>query len=443
MTGAVRFADPEQLIAAAFPADAVVLGPRDAAEALAWLRALRRSRRLGLRPVLLTASCGPAADALSDGLANSAEGVLQRASEFRQRWQELDRPEPVDGSDLLLAFLYLHPDYLLQPIADWHDERIYYYPLADLCSRENEDGSELLSRLTQRGLLEPLQLVDRLHVCPDCRSAHLLFSELCPQCSSIDIAEQNFLHCYACGGVAPQEQYLGRDGLRCPKCSARLRHIGVDYDRALETLKCKACNGRFSEPVVTARCAGCRKQYPTDALLERRLYSLRLSGAGEAAARSGSVGDLFALLDDLSHSHPLYFAQMLNWLLALSRRHPEVHFSLLALRFPNLRTLSPQLSRGQVAQMLDTLAQRLRELVRGSDLFMRDDDELCWLLLPQTAAAGLEMLRTRIAALSAASTQEGGQRIEIEIATMTSAALDETASSAAIVMGHLRGAFGP
>ena len=53
------------------------------------------------------------------------------------------------------------------------------------------------------------------------------------------------------------------------------------------------------------------------------------------------------------------------------------------------------------------------------------------------------MLRTRIAALSAASTQEGGQRIEIEIATMTSAALDETASSAAIVMGHLRGAFGP
>lgn len=442
MAGAAHFASPEQLIASEFPADAVVLSPRDDAEARSWLQTLRHNPRFGLRPLLLVVSGGAHADALCNGLASSAEDALRRADEMRVRWEALDRPEPVDGDDQLLTFLYLHPDYVLEPVADWQDERVHYYPLADLCSRDHEDGFALVSRLQQRGLLKPVRLVERLHVCPGCASAHLLFNELCPQCGSIDIAEQNFLHCYACGSVAPQEEYLGRDGMICPKCSARLRHIGVDYDRALETLTCKACSGRFTEPDMKARCARCRMQYPTDALIERRFYSLRLSGTGEAAARSGSVGDLFALIDEVSHSHPAYFAQTLNWLLALNRRHPEVHFSLLALKFSNLQALSAELSRGRVARMLDTLAQRLRELLRGSDLFMRDDDDLCWLLLPQTSAAGLAVLRHRIEALSAASTQNDGRRIEMAIATATSEDLDEAAGSAIVVMGRLRGAFG-
>lgn len=447
--GAARFSSPEKLIASSFPADAVVLSPRDAAEALGWLKTIRGNRRLGLLSVLLTESCGAHADALSDGLATGANDALVRAAEIRHRWEALDRKEPVDGDDQLLTFLYLRPDYVLEPIADWQDERVYFYPLADLYCREREEGYVFLSRLQQRGLIEPVRLLERLHLCPDCSGAHLLFNELCPQCGSIDISEQNFLHCYACGGVAPQEQYVAHDSLRCPKCSVRLRHIGVDYDRALETLTCKSCDCRFTEPDMRARCARCRKQYPTESLIERRFYSLRISSAGEAAARSGSVGDLFALIDKISHTaHPAYFVQTLHWQLALHSRHAEVHFSLLALKFLNLQKLTSELSRGRVAQMLDTLARQLRELVRVSDLFMRDDEDLCWLLLPQTSAAGLAVLRGRIEAYGAASVQDDGRRIEIAIATLTTedldaapndpAQTDEVANSAGIVMGRLR-----
>ncbi|HVC01635.1 MAG TPA: hypothetical protein VND80_05455 [Steroidobacteraceae bacterium] len=441
MGGAARFADAEQLIASGFAADVIVLCAKEAADARRWLQLLRRNPRLGLRPMLLSVSHGPLVDSLSDGLATSADDALRYADDLRARWQALDRPEPIDGDDRLLSFLYLHPEYVLEPVADSHDERDYCYPLADLYSLEHEDGFALISRLQQRGMLKVLRLVERLHVCPDCASAHLLFNELCPQCASIDIVEQHFLHCYACGHVAPQEEYLGRGGLICPKCSARLRHIGVDYDRALETMACKTCSGRFTEAEVKARCARCRKQYPTDALMERRFHSFRLSSAGESAARSGSVGDLFALIDEVSHAHPAYFGQTLNWLLALNRRHPEVHFSLLMLKFSNLQALAADLSRGHLARMLDTVAQRLRALLRGSDLFMRDDDGLCWLLLPQTAAAGLAVLRERIEALSAASTQNDGRRIEMAIATVTSALLDQSAGDASAVMGRLRGAF--
>ncbi len=439
--GAMRFASAEALIAAEFTADAIVLSPRDALQAREWLTLLRQHRSLGLRPILLAASCGAHADALSDGVAANADEIGQYAAEIRERWEALGRSEPVDGDDQLLTFLYLHRNFRLEPVADWHNERVYYYPLADICSRDREDGYDLLARLQQRGLLTPERLIERLHVCPDCGSAHLLFNELCPHCAGIDIANQTFLHCYACGGVAPQDEYLRRDGLTCPKCSTRLRHIGVDYDRALETCACKTCGGRFTEPDIKARCAGCSKQFPTDSLIERRFSSLRLSSAGEAAARSGSVSDMLALIDEVSHAHPAYFAQTLDWLLGLSGRHREICFSVIALRFSNLQALTAELPRARVMQKLDTLAQHLRELLRGTDLFMRDDQQLCWLLLPQTNAAGLEILRSRIAALSDASALDESHRIEIEIESANSADLDDTTSSARMLMAQLRSEF--
>ncbi len=439
-TGGLRFASAEHLIAAGFPADAIVLGTADPAEAQRWLRSLRRHTRLGLSLILLSSPCGAEAEALSNGLVGPTESMLERAAAARLRLDALERPAPVDGDDQLLTFLYLHSDYNLEPIANWHDARIYHYPLADLYSREQEDGFTLLARLKQRGLLEPVRLVERLRICPHCTSAHILFNERCPQCDSIDIVEQNFLHCYACGNVSPQESYLARGGLACPKCSASLRHIGVDYDRALETLTCKECNARFTEPDVKARCALCHHQHATDALLERRFYSQRLSNAGVHAARSGSTGDLFALIDEMSQAHPAYFAQTLEWLLAVSQRHPDVHFAVIALRFSNLKTLASQMPRSRVAQMLDGFASRLRKLVRSTDIFMREDDELCWLLLPQTPAGGLAVLCRRIEALSPASTNDNGSRIELAVATVTSAELTDSAPDADMLMARLRSA---
>jgi hypothetical protein len=212
----------------------------------------------------------------------------------------------------------------------------------------------------------------------------------------------------------------------------------VDYDRALETLACHSCKGRFTEPDVKARCGRCRRQYETDALLERRFSSFRLTSAGEFAARSGSAGNLFALIDDLS-AHPAYFSQTLQWMAELARRHRDVYFSLIALRFRNLQELAAVLPRRQVAQMIDALAHRMRELVRSTDFFMRDDQDLCWLLLPQTSAAGLEVLRGRLEALSAASAQPDGRRIELSLAALTSADLADGAVDARAIMGRLSG----
>ena len=193
---------------------------------------------------------------------------------------------------------------------------------------------------------------------------------------------------------------------------------------------------------MKARCLRCRKTCGTDALAERNYYGLRLSAAGELAARTGQVGDLFKLLDEFSHAHPEYFSRTLEWLLDLSRRHEEVQFGLVCLKFANVHLLASRLPRHRVAQMFDALAQRLRALIRTTDLFMRDDDACCWLLLPQTAPAGLAILLERIVALGAAATPEEGLRIEIATASFTSADAGAGSTNARLLMGTLRSRVG-
>ncbi len=442
LTDGPHFADVQQLIAAAIVPAAVLLAPGDARQAATWLETLRRDLRLGLAPILLNRSCGAASDALSDGVASSSESAVECAAAIAARAPSLGQRETAEGDERLLAFLYLRAGRVLTPVADWRDERIYRYPLADALGRPGEDGFLMLDRLRRRGLLETADLIERVHTCPACSAGQLLFIETCPQCGSIDTVEQNFLHCYACGNVGAQEEYLTQGGLGCPKCSARLRHIGVDYDRALETLACRGCGGRFTQPDVKARCLQCSKLSRTDELAERRYYGLRLSAAGELAARTGQVGDLFKLMDEFSQAHPEYFTRTLEWLLGLSRRHGEVQFGLICLRFANLHLLAARLPRHRLAQMFDALAQRLRALIRTTDLFMRDDDEYCWLLLPQTSPAGMGILLERIAALSEASMPDEGLRIEIATSAFSSVDTDEGITDARMLMGNLRNRAG-
>jgi len=93
-------------------------------------------------------------------------------------------------------------------------------------------------------------------------------------------------------------------------------------------------------------------------------------------------------------------------------------------------------------QMLDALAQRLRALIRATDLFMREDDEYCWLMLPQTSVEGVSTLLARIGALSEATAADQELRIEIGTAAFSSVEADEKVADAGMLMGTLRNRIG-
>jgi hypothetical protein len=430
------FPNAQALLRGGTTVDAVLLHATDAAQAFAWLKELRGSAEFALTPMFCTQVFDEAVSALVDEVLEHATHLSERVAAILERQLALPSRANMDEQDRLLAFLYTRELREIRPLCDWRSEHIYRYPLLEVFAPAGITPEEWLQSLRRRLLLEPVELVDRVRQCSSCAGVHLNYVDVCPQCEAIDIRDSIFLHCHTCGHVDIQSAFVPGHGLGCPKCQARLRHIGVDYDRALEAFSCNACNGRFTEPEVKAHCYQCRKVANTETLLEKRVESYRLSEAGQLAARTGRVGELFALIDDTNCVHPAYFEQTLEFLLNLSRRHKEIEFGLVCLRFANVRELLLQMPRVQVSQMIDGFALRLRELVRTTDMVMRSDDEHCWLLLPQTPEAGLKVLTSRVSQIPQLL-QASPVRLALSIASISSTSLPEQRPEAVLLMAEL------
>jgi GGDEF domain-containing protein len=433
----------DELFGAAAAPDAIVLDSNNAQLVTAWLEALRRKPGIGLLPVLTGRDLGAVTTALADGVARGPEDVEAAIRRIDERLLQLPERAPVDPEEQLLAFLYLRPEYQLKPISHWRFEHLYRYPLINaLATSGQPPATEWLARMRKRGLLEVVDLVDRTRHCPKCDGGHLSFVDVCPECRHVDITESTFFHCFACGHVADQKAFYSGDSLSCPKCSIRLRHIGVDYDRALESFGCEACNARFIEPEVRARCLHCGSVENVDALTEHRWESLRIAEAGKLAARTGSTSGLFDMLDGLNYAHPAYFEQTLDWLEGLAARHDEAEFGLIVLRLDNLRQLIDEISRPGVEQLVAAFAARLRELLRTTDLVMRSDDQHCWILLPHTSADSTQLLVGRINELPAATRQPSGGQVAITCRSLSSRALSGRRRGGTAILAELQATLG-
>ncbi|NCC94093.1 MAG: diguanylate cyclase, partial [Opitutae bacterium] len=292
-----------------------------------------------------------------------------------------------------LADLHLAPQRL------WSSEGFYSYPVLEAMLGTPQVVAARLLALCERKLLGRSQLNDRVRHCPACDGAHLNFIDLCPNCRHLDIVQQPFLHCFTCGAVAPEERFVDQDGLRCPNCRARLRHIGTDYDRPLENFACNSCGHTFIEPEVQARCMHCSTLTPPDRLTPRTVCTYELTDLGVQAARSGTMEDVFALLDTVNSVSPSYFLNLVNWLLALARRHNEERFTIIGLRLQNMVELRDRLGPQPVLDMMDALAARLRALVRSTHLSTRTGQQMFWLLLPKTGRPQHRIVLDRILAL--------------------------------------------
>jgi hypothetical protein len=439
----VRIAGPtyqnvQSLLTGSGAPDALLLYPQDAAQAHDWLRALRADGRFSLTPIFTLRDFGNAVTTLTDGVVEGPSDLFARLAELRDRLTSVPSQGDLGADARLLAFLYTRPDHTIDPVCEWNSETIYRYPLLEAFAERGDSAAKWLTTLRRRGLVEAVELVDRMHLCSSCHGAHLNYVDVCPQCSSIDIAESIFLHCHTCGHVATQDEYVSASGLGCPKCLARLRHIGVDYDRALEAYSCSSCSGRFTEADVRARCLHCHTMCKTDSLEELRVERYRLSQAGQLTARTGQMNELFALIDEFSCAHPTYFAQTLEFLLGLGRRHTEIEFGVACVRFVNLRELMVQLPRVKLTQLVDGFGTRLRELVRTTDLVLREDDEHCWLLLPQTPQSGVQTLMSRVRKIASEPGNETDGRLHLKIASITSRQLGDRTLDAKLLMAELR-----
>lgn len=423
------------------PPRAVLVSGGDAPSVVRQLKALRASPRQALWPAFIDRDWSETAKELSDGTFEDHRPAVLAADKIAAALAELPGDRLADSKDLrLLAFLYSRPGRDLRPLRHWRHPRVWYYPLVEAMAGDSQPHV-WLKNLQDKGLLAHGTLQDRLRHCPKCDSPHLSFVDVCPNCRGLNIESKSFLHCFTCGNVAPRERFLTSGALVCPRCDAKLRHIGSDYDRPLENKVCNDCGFIFNEPDVRANCLNCGAVNPPDQLVARAVHVLTLTETGRLMAKHGSLENIFALLDDLHYVRPAYFTSMVDWMLAMSRRYPEEIFSIIGLRLSNIPELTDQLGNDRVATLLETFAERVRAILRTTDLTTRTAEHDFWLLLPRTDRPGRDVVLNRIMDIRAATKQPEGLELNLETACFTAPEDALGGEDAELLMARLAGSM--
>jgi GGDEF domain-containing protein len=393
------YPDHNAYFASMLPARAFVIALSDPQQAAHVLLALRGNPLTALQPIFTTAALAMPLESVCDGRVNSLQQALALSYKITEKLQELDSSALTSdrsGALLTLGYLFTRPEQALTPYRNWSNEHFYSYPIVEAILGTNQGIYLRLSSMRDRKLLGHGELVDRLRHCPDCDGVHLNYVDVCPSCKSIAILKKPFLHCFTCGKVEPEERFLEHGTLLCPNCKTRLRHIGSDYDSPLENFECQACHHLFIEPEVLARCMHCNSFSEPDKLIPRSVFSYELTDQGALTTRSGMLQDLFAVLDTVNHVSPTYFMNLVNWLMNLARRHTEERFTIIGIRLKNVLELNARLGRHAVAELMDTLAKRLRELIRSTDLTTRTGQQMLWIMLAKTGRPQHQIVLKRI-----------------------------------------------
>lgn len=408
------FSDLDELLACA-DWDVLLLDC-PAAQAGGYLFQLRRLEAYRFIPIYCCRDQDDWCRALGDGLPPaSTDALIAQWRQWRDRLALFNRGVPPERFDSqVLAWLWLRPQGEIRVLRDTSVAQHYRYPVLEACAGTEEVNAAVwLQTMVQHGWLEAGELVDRLRLCTGCGSGRLNYVDVCPECHTLDIARQPSLHCFTCGNVGPQELFLKDGLLLCPNCLTRLRHIGSDYDRPLENYSCRGCQAFFIDAAVEARCLDCGQVHAPDKLRVREVRHHRLAEAGRLRCRQGlqdSHAD--AAFSRLNLRGGKEFAELLSWQIELVRRYGSPAFSLLGLRLVNLTGALGALGEQRAHALVDSLVERLVEMVRETDRCTRTSEDQLWLLLPHTGEEGLASLQQRLANSCAQLTELAAHGIE-------------------------------
>lgn len=259
---------------------------------------------------------------------------------------------------------------------------LYSFPLVDIfCDDDKYDYLYWLNELQQTSLLKVKKLVKAYFSCRKCDSARILYSECCPGCKSENITLSDFLHCYSCGNIGPEINFIKNEQFVCNQCNTKLRHIGQDYDRPLESYMCNDCGENFIESNVIAACIDCGEICQTEQLKKTRIYSYDLSEKAEHYIRN-NLEYAMSVFDNINYTTPEFFNSMIEWCSKIQNRNPAYEFSLLKIEVSD--TIS--------VQDINAVAKHLKELLRSTDVLTRTTDQMIWVWLPNTPLEGAEVV---------------------------------------------------
>ncbi len=346
------------------------------------------------RPVFVRER-SPLSDALSDGLLPSS---LQAWLVDFQARSKVRRIASIDGRSRLVNYLVPRPNARVRPVWDPSAKSLYIYPLLEALGAEYEDLKA--ESLAMEGLLVRDELVDRIRLCAHCESGALNYVDVCPSCKSIEINEVRSLHCFTCGTVNDEDKFKRVGKLECPNCSTTLRHIGVDYDRPLETMDCASCQTMFSEAEIVAKCHRCLRRNNPSSLFVRNIQTYRLgnvSGLFKSSSENTRDSIDFGGCDQLDR-----FSWALNWL-SSRRESSRLKHVILCAHFTNYDAVLDSEGGRHVESLVDEFVARIVATVQSQDIVARVGRDTIFVVFPDTDKKLIRSIKTALDPLVGAS----------------------------------------
>ena len=367
---------------------AIAIYSNNSEKLLNYIKKIRQSDRCYLTPLILDRK-NSSEILFPDGYFDDLEKASVNCQKINRNIKQLNLTNVDRWKSKVLAFLYTRPELVIKPIADWQSRLYYTFPLLDLFCVNIENYFYWLDDLKSDGFLSEENLVDKVFCCPFCLSAHMKFTDHCPNCNSINIREEEFLHCFTCGLVAPQSEFLKNDRFVCPRCNSKLKHIGDDYDRPLENGVCNDCNFYFTETVLEATCMICDKKYPAESLIKRSFYEYKLTEIGKGYIKNNTYDIGQMLADSGNYLTQPHFYSRLDWLILMQRRYKTDFFSIIGLNFKLMMDDFDY-------ERLHDFAEHLRGMLRTTDICTRLHESFFWIVLAKTDSKDVDIVKERI-----------------------------------------------
>lgn len=288
---------------------------------------------------------------------------------------------------MLLKYLYLYPKNSLTPIMGLNGNYYASYVVETIFQIEPKIIEEVLKDLSDLNLIASKRFEFSSFCCSTCRCEIIKFNEICPNCNSTNIVNSKFIHCFKCGYVGTELNFLHNHELKCPNCSKVLQLIGDDYDHPLESGLCQTCGEIFVDSETTATCMSCNVLYSNVTLLSKNYYyHYELKENQEQRFISYIKGESFYLFDKINYISKEHFTYMLNWMLMLYKRHNDEHFNIVRLSFNNK------------AEELNfrELAEKFKGFLRNTDLYCTVGASAVLVLFPKSKEEDKIILKDRI-----------------------------------------------
>lgn len=298
---------------------------------------------------------------------------------------------------ILARYLFMRSHKKIEPHIEWTNPYGFSYPLLEALSAEGNanDHWYVLNSLVKREYLQIEDTVSELQTCTECNGGLLNFKNCCPNCESVDLHIEPFVHCFSCGNIGPVKEFMQHQELVCSRCQAKLKHIGIDYDKPLEDKICERCQHRFFEPSTLSVCLVCERVSTPESLKTRKLNSFSLTRKGGEFAKNR----LKKIAIDIGNFLELITFNLLEliiqWQAQLAKRHGEVQFVVGVVYVDNIAQLIKDVGFLNTEQQLVLFYESVRKLFRKTDLLSVDDEKL-FCFLSMTNLEHINVIQQRI-----------------------------------------------